>query len=202
MGDLNVDGRAHDDKNRKETRDKWGAWGEEDLPSAEYHTMMQTFLDTIEGAQLRGHTAEDSYPEGVKPKEAKSSSQQSCRPVVVEVSDLCHLAYGGINPVTIGDVVVDEVTGDLSPKETVLTDPVTDMLSRSCLDYAIHFKPKGDLHGRRRSSRREKVRVNVKATKVEQFPLDPREIGFPCRQISDHYGISTSFVLQRRITDE
>jgi hypothetical protein len=40
----------------------------------------------------------------------------------LEIIDCSRLAYNGISPVTFGDIEVTE-SGEMKPKETVLTDP-------------------------------------------------------------------------------
>jgi len=42
-------------------------------------------------------------------------------------------------------------------------------------------------------ARKERVVVAVKKTRVEPFYLDPKVVGFPCTQLSDHYGVSATF---------
>jgi endonuclease/exonuclease/phosphatase family metal-dependent hydrolase len=193
MGDLNVDARAHNSTNNKERqkisaeeRSKWGKWGEEDKESDEYVEMMKRFRDIV---------GKD-----------------------VICTNLLQEAHGGIHPVTIGDVKVRE-TGEIDALDVVLTDPVTDMFSRSCLDYILHFKHKEDRKQRKDFNRGlgkakeiesddvststiiEEVVVDTMASRVEPFFLDPKVIGLPCTQLSDHYGLSASLdLVTRKVT--
>ena len=182
-GDLNVDSRTHN-----MTGGPLGEWGEVEGESEEYREMMRC-LDVPEAPR---HTM-----------------------------DLLKEAHGGIHPVTIGDViVVDKMKGEVKPKEVVLTE-VPDHLCRESKDYILCVPTPstvlGDVEGTRESAsdtdsdkieeesyeeveqkgkedaRKERVVVAVKKTRVEPFYLDPKVVGFPCTQLSDHYGVSATF---------
>jgi endonuclease/exonuclease/phosphatase family metal-dependent hydrolase len=190
MGDLNVDGRAHDDETRMAKRDKWGAWGEEDRDSEEYKVMMETFRRSVRGKAVVGKSVKkelglDHHNNGCK---AKESEPDAAKPLLI-CTDLLREANKGVNPVTIGDVkVLDD--GCLAPRETALTDPVTDMLSRSCLDYMIHFKLVDE-------SAPKREELAVMEAQVEPFFFDPRKLGgLPITQLSDHYGLSAAVTIK------
>eukprot|EP01087_Luapelamoeba_hula_P000245 TRINITY_DN1015_c0_g1_i2.p1 TRINITY_DN1015_c0_g1~~TRINITY_DN1015_c0_g1_i2.p1 ORF type:complete len:301 (-),score=89.51 TRINITY_DN1015_c0_g1_i2:57-827(-) len=44
----------------------------------------------------------------------------------------------------------------------------------------------------------EEESVAIEHTQVEPFYIDPKAAGFPCTQLSDHYGVSTTFRIVRR----
>ncbi len=70
-----------------------------------------------------------------------------------------------------------------------MTDPVTDMLSRSCLDYMIHFKLV--------ESAPKREELAVMEAQVEPFFFDPRKLGgLPITQLSDHYGLSAAVTIK------
>jgi endonuclease/exonuclease/phosphatase family metal-dependent hydrolase len=193
MGDLNVDGRAHDDDdNRLAKREKWGVWGEEDRDSEEYKVMMDTFRRSVRGKEisfLKVQNQNQNQNNEGKAKECKPDRPKSR----IICTDLLREANKGINPVTIGDVnVLDD--GRLAPRETALTDPVTDMFSRSCLDYMIHFK-----HSTPPAAPRSRTyeTLAVVESQVEPFFFDPRKLGgLPVTQLSDHYGLSSTLSLK------
>jgi len=168
IGDLNVDGRAHYSENeRLAQREKWGKWGELDENSLEYELMMETIKQSALHRRINDKAGKESKPE----------------PQVI-ITDLVREAHGGINPVTIGDVkVLDD--GRLAPREVQLTDPVTDKLSRACLDYMMHFR---DLHFRLNP---EKLEVVESCVKPYFFNLPKLMIS----QLSDHYGLSSTISL-------
>lgn len=71
-----------------------------------------------------------------------------------------------------------------------MTDPVTDMLSRSCLDYMIHFKLVDE-------SAPKREELAVMEAQVEPFFFDPRKLGgLPITQLSDHYGLSAAVTIK------
>jgi endonuclease/exonuclease/phosphatase family metal-dependent hydrolase len=194
MGDLNVDGRAHDDEGRMAKRDKWGVWGEEDRDSEEYKIMMETFKRSVQGKSMDKPKKELNQIHHNNGCKAKECEPEEAKPRLV-CTDLLREANKGINPVTIGDVTV-LANGDIAPRETALTDPVTDMLSRSCLDYMIHFKQETIL-GEKPQQEEE---LEVVDSQVEPFFFDPRKLGgLPVTQLSDHYGLSTTINLKSRI---
>jgi hypothetical protein len=66
------------------------------------------------------------------------------------------------------------------------------MLSRSCLDYMIHFKYSTPATGRRPYET-----LTVTESQVEPFYFDSRKLGgLPITQLSDHYGLSSTLSLK------
>ena len=88
------------------------------------------------------------------------------------------------HPITYGDVVSsgDDSTLPLAPRETVLTH-TADHNCSLCIDYALFIGP-----------RDANASVAPQETKIEPF-FCPDEAG-PCTQLSDHYGISSTFKVQ------
>jgi len=95
--------------------------------------------------------------------------------------DLLKESYGGVHPITYGDVYENVEDGKvvLTPRETVLTHKADHCCGLS-IDYVFY----GDTP----ENRVENV-LEVVSAKVEEFNVDPAVV--KCSQLSDHYAIHT-----------
>lgn len=112
----------------------------------------------------------------------------------------------GEHPVTYGDVIVDEETGERRPRELVLTN-AADYCCQLSIDYLIWLSPRSEAPAafpdnlRYSSSSNDDMARQLKApaprlvpasTRVEPFFIDPSVGPYQFAQLSDHYGISAT----------
>jgi endonuclease/exonuclease/phosphatase family metal-dependent hydrolase len=104
----------------------------------------------------------------------------------------------GYHPVTFGDAKLEEKTGNLVPKDTILTHPAC-LTDRSRLDYIFyypHLEQQASTEGAGTNSihiggDHHNTMLTISEARVEPFYVT----GYPFTQLSDHLGVSATFTI-------